>query len=204
MKEKLLIAIHKVRAELRDSLRLRIAALLACWLLALYMAFSASDWREQQTKQFASALSRLEHVRLITAQEDWNERAASAQSQSDSLSGLIWQAETRGLAQATFQSWVSEQAQAVGVTLSKNDVLVSDEPDQETGLYIVNGRITGKFEPVAFHRLLSRIDGGDKVVVVDRVDVRAVTDGGSFEIVFRAFFSVSGAPKNVNAERGGA
>ena len=105
---------------------------------------------------------------------DWRQRRAETEPLRVQAEGRLWEAETDGLAQANFQSWITEQAGAAGLGPLEIRTAINSAANNPMKLRQLSAQIGGRFEPEAFFRLLQAIAGHDRLVTVDRLEVQIV------------------------------
>jgi hypothetical protein len=113
-------------------------------------------------------LGRIEQLAGI----DWRQRRADTEPLRVQAEGRLWEAETDGLAQANFQSWITEQAGAAGLGPIEIRTTINAAANNPMKLRQLSAQIGGRFEPESFFRLLQAIAGHDRLVVVDRLEVQ--------------------------------
>jgi len=95
--------------ELRKNTRLRAGLWLIVAISISYLVLLLNDYQVKLQQEHQSASTRLNQLQTITSQTQWLERAAQAQALRSQLQVKFWQANTQGLAQATFQKWLDTE-----------------------------------------------------------------------------------------------
>jgi hypothetical protein len=123
------------------------------------------------TGRIADLQRRLGRIEQL-AGVDWRQRRADTEPLRVQAEGRLWEAETDGLAQANFQSWIAEQAGAAGLGPIEIHTTINSAANNPMKLRQLSAQIGGRFEPETFFRLLMAIAGHDRLVVVDRLEVQ--------------------------------
>lgn len=121
-----------------------------------------------RTAELQRRLGRFEQLAGV----DWRQRRAETEPLRVQAEGRLWEAETDGLAQANFQSWITEQAGAAGLGPVEVRTTINSAANNAMKLRQLSAQIGGRFEPEAFFRLLQAIAGHDRLVIVDRLEVQ--------------------------------
>jgi hypothetical protein len=123
------------------------------------------------TGRIAELQRRLGRIEQL-AGVDWRQRRAETEPLRVQAEGRLWEAETDGLAQANFQSWITEQAGAAGLGPIEIRTTINSAANNAMKLRQLSAQIGGRFDPEAFFRLLQAITGHDRLVTVDRLEVQ--------------------------------
>jgi hypothetical protein len=128
-------------------------------------------------------LARLEQL----GQTDlWQQRRAETDLARVQAEVRLWDAETDGLAQANFQSWIQEQANQSGIRLGDIRTSVNPAGNNPLKLRQLSAQLSGRFEADGFFKLLQAIAAHDRLVVIERLDIQAAPVP-HFEMVLGAF-----------------
>jgi hypothetical protein len=105
---------------------------------------------------------------------DWRQRRSETEPLRVQAESRLWEAETDGLAQANFQSWITEQAGGAGLGPIEIRTAINATANNVMKLRQLSAQIGGRFEPEGFFRLLQAIAGHDRLVIVDRLEVQTL------------------------------
>ena len=137
----------------------------------------------QRLKQQQVRLARFEQL----GQGDlWHRRRAETDVARVQAEGRLWEAETDGIAQANFQSWIIEQANRAGLGRVEIQIGIQAGANNPLKLRQFSAQIRGRFEPVALFKFLEAIASHDRVLVVNRLEVQTAPIV-HFELVLDAF-----------------
>lgn len=128
-------------------------------------------------------LARIEHIGNAELWQQRNEEAQAARSQAEAR---LWEAETDGLAQANFQSWLLDRAKEAGIAVGEMRSSIDANPSNPLKLRKVTAQLSGRFEAAGFVKLLQAIASQERLVVVERLDIQ-VAPTPRFEMVVGAF-----------------
>ncbi len=161
-------------------------------LVALGFTVAASgmmllDSRESEIRREAvdkqAQLSRLEQVGQA---ELWQQRREETQLARNHAEARLWEAETDGLAQANFQSWLLDEAKQAGIAVGEMRSSIDANPNNPLKLRRVSAQVSGRFEAAGFVKLLQAIASQEHLVVIERLDIH-VAPTPRFEMVLGAF-----------------
>ncbi len=118
--------------------------------------------------------------------ELWHQRRAESDQWRLQAEGRLWEAETDGLAQANFQSWIAEQAKQTGIRLNDIRTTINTPANNPMKLRQISAQLTGRFEAEGFFKLLETVTTHDRLVVVERLEIQ-IAPVPHFEMVLGAF-----------------
>jgi hypothetical protein len=105
---------------------------------------------------------------------DWRQRRDDTEPLRVQAEARLWEAETDGLAQANFQSWITEQAAVAGIGRIEIHTTINSNTTNAMKLRLLSAQVSGRFEPEGFLRLLQAIAGHDRILIVDRLEVQTL------------------------------
>ncbi|MDY6992248.1 MAG: hypothetical protein SVR94_06535 [Pseudomonadota bacterium] len=177
-------------AEVRQNTRLRRGLWLIIALMLSYLTLGLHDYLEQQRVRYQEAASHLTRLQGLAQQKQWRERALQAQELHEQVEAQLWQAETPGLAQATFQEWLNQQIKSAQVDNPRLEVESALEVETLEQLWQVTAKLTASFKPINFHRLLFFIAKNPQIMVIEHLEVILIGHP-RFTLVVRAYFQVA-------------
>lgn len=118
--------------------------------------------------------------------EVWHQRRTETDLSRVQAEAELWEAETDGLAQANFQTWILDQAAHAGLGSVEIHTSINANPSNALKLRQLTAQITGRFEVAAFFKLLQAIAAHDRLLVVNRVEIQTVPVS-RFEMVLGTF-----------------
>jgi hypothetical protein len=116
----------------------------------------------------------------------WHTRRVESDLWRLQAEGRLWEAETDGLAQANFQSWIAEQAKQTGIRLTDIRTSINTTANNPLKLRQISAQLTGGFEATGFFKLLQNVATHDRLVVVERLEIQ-IGPVPHFEMVLGAF-----------------
>jgi hypothetical protein len=116
----------------------------------------------------------------------WHQRRVETDLSRVQAEARLWEAETDGLAQANFQSWIIEQANGAGIRVNDIHTSIDAAANNPLKLRQLTAQLAGRFEADGFFRLLQVIGAHDRLVVVERIEIQAAPVP-RFEMVLGAF-----------------
>ena len=137
-------------------------------------------------REEADRRTQLVRLEQVGAAELWRKRREEAQLARSEAETRLWEAETDGLAQANFQSWLLDRAKEAGISVGEMRSSIDANQNNPLKLRKVTAQLNGRFEAAGFVKLLQAIAGQERLVVVERLDIQAAPTP-RFEMVLAAF-----------------
>jgi hypothetical protein len=113
-------------------------------------------------------LARIEHVGDGAL---WQRRRTETDLARVQAEGQLWDAQTVGLAQADFQTWIVDQATRSGIGQIDIHTRVSQATNNALKLRQLTAQVNGRFDGVALPKLMQAIAGHNRLVLVNRLDI---------------------------------
>lgn len=182
----LLEKLQPLRDEWRSNPRLQLGVLVIAGLLLLSLGWTLSDWREGLSRETAQTAQRLARVENLAGQEQWSERALAAHTLRTTLEAEIPPAASPGLAQAAFQSWVSELIGTLGIRpqLTMDTPVLLDDPP---GLVRIAATLTGSLPARQWPELIRRIEGERQLLVIPALQLRS-DNSNTYTMTLHAYY----------------
>ena len=174
-------------AQLRENVRLRWGLWAILVVLGLYFVLVLSDYRKEVSEKYLQRLSYLSKLERATREVQWPERVVAARALLTQLEGRLWQANTRGLAQATFQTWMTGQLRARGLSEHRLRVEPALDVSGHPGLWQVTARVEDVFDKMQLEALLADFANNAQLTVVDGLEIKAERSP-RFTLVVKAYF----------------
>jgi len=159
----------------RLALMLAAAAVLV-WMSAFYGLWSVTANMRAQVATSKTSLARLQAE--VTG-DAWPKRVEDSRALRLQLAGRLWEAETAGLAEASFEAWLRTNFGKSGVEPQQIQITRSPATGSDgqanpalAGTQRMTAKILGIFDPAAVTNVLAQFAEADKVIVVDRMIVR--------------------------------
>jgi len=137
-------------------------------------------------REEADKRTQLARIEQIGKTEVWQQRREEVQLARTQAEVRLWEAETDGLAQANFQSWLLDRAKEAGIAVGEMRSSIDVNPSNPLKLRKVSAQVSGRFEATGFVKLLQAIAGQERLVVVERLDIQ-MAPTPRFEMVLGAF-----------------
>ncbi len=156
--------------ELKRNPRLRLGLIVIVALVAIYQITGISRWRAGLVADYALQQSRLLRIRSISKQDGWARRAADAASMRKALQAEISDANSVGLAQATFQGWLSGLVRSTGEPLQITmgaPVKLQGQP----GYWKIPAQVAGNLSIRKAMELIRQVESRKELVVVDSIEL---------------------------------
>jgi len=179
--------------ELRQNPRLRAGLWLIAAILIGYVVILLNDYQVKLQLEHKNALNQLNQLQTIINQTQWLERATQANALRNQLEVKFWQANTKGLAQATFQEWLNTEMKRVqmieGAYLRIMDSAL--EMPNYPEVWKVTARIDAPFTQQSLSRLLLAIAEQPLLIVTERLEIRH-SNTPRFTLIVSAYFKAPG------------
>lgn len=175
-----------VLAEWRRNLRLRLGVLALAVILAGYAALVLNDELKPLRAEHQRLRQQLAGVRTLAEQRFWEERLNAARTLRVQLEGRLWQAESRGLANADVQNWVNAQLKAAKIVATRIQVEPARELVDHPGLWEVTARIEGPLTLANLRELLRGLEGDPRLTVIERLEAQGSPP--RFALGLKAYF----------------
>jgi len=137
-------------------------------------------------RQAADRRAQLARIEQVGQTELWRQRREETQLSRTTAEARLWEAETDGLAQANFQSWLLDEAKQAGIAVGEIRSSIDSNPNNPPKLRRVTAQVGGRFEAAGFIKLLEAIASQERLVVVERLDIH-LAPMPRFEMVLGAF-----------------
>lgn len=137
-------------------------------------------------REVADKRARLARINQVGNTELWQQRRAETQLAREQAEARLWEAETDGLAQANFQSWLLDQAKQAGIAVGEIRSSIDASLNNPLKLRKVTAQMGGRFETPGFVKLLQTIAGQEHLVIIERLDIQ-VAPTPRFEMVLGAY-----------------
>ncbi len=158
--------------ELRQNPRLRIGLGIIVALLLTYGLSRLHVYEKQLQQNYQEVTGRWQQLKEVAGQTQWANHAQQAVVLREQLEQQLWQANTKGMAQAVLQTWLQEEiffAQIKDAGLKMQTTLsVPKYPN----LWQISAELQADFEPKTLQKLLLAIEGYEKLTVVERLEIR--------------------------------
>jgi hypothetical protein len=147
-------------------------------VVALVFAFGASGllWLDARDRDVLQELAQKRALITRTEQvgptELWGQRRAETDALRRQAEARLWEAETDGLAQANFQSWIADQANQAGLQIGDIRTTINTTTSNLLKLRQMSTQLSGRFEADAFFKLLQTIATHQQMVVVEQLEIQ--------------------------------
>jgi len=133
------------------SIRLRVGLWFIIVLSLSYIVLLLNDYQETLQQEHQNTLKRLNQLQNIAHQNQWLERASQTQALRTQLEVKFWQANTSGLAQATFQKWLDTEVHRANMKKNNLRILSALELPKQPNIWKITARLDANFTPQSLH-----------------------------------------------------
>ena len=180
-------AIEQLSSEFRKNHRLRIGIWLIIGIVMFYGGQKLNIYFQQIKKAHFSAVEQLNQLNEIAQQSEWTERAAQAKALVDQLTARLWKADTKGLAQATFQQWLNTKVSTFQFQVRLLQVESAFDVKDIPNVWRVDAKLYATFTPRNLNLFLSAIASNPQLIVTESLEIRA-GNNPNFTIIVGAYF----------------
>lgn len=177
-----------LRSQLAGNSRLRIGLWIVATVLALQCIWLIQDGRKALRDDIQRSTQQLSRVEQLLREKDWTQRRDTVRQQLVESEAQIWNAPSRGVAQATLQAWLDEQARGAGLDEVKVRVEIARPEDRAADLLTVGAEMDGRFNANALIQFLSVLSRHPQRVIVERLDVIDGQRSPRFAMTVRVWF----------------
>jgi hypothetical protein len=181
--------LHSMRDELARNPRLRLGLLVIVALVILYQIAGLSQVRDRLGADYADRQAQLMRIRSISREDAWGRRAAEAAAVRKALEAEIPQADSIGLAQATFQGWLRELSVSGNAPLS----IAMGTPTKVQGLpgyWKIPAQLSGSIGGASALELVRKIESRKDLVVIDSIRL-AAGNGANVSIDVATYYRIT-------------
>lgn len=190
--------LHKAREEWRANTRLRWGAAAILVIAFAYACVLLVDWRASLQQTYQQRSLQLYKVAALSGQEQWLLRAEGVKTVQKALQAEIPAASSIGLAQAEAQTTVRQILNAFGPKLAADPRPPAQVPGQP-GLWRLPVSIRGPITQPQLASILWRVEGSDRLIVIDDLSITFVQQLPSVAMTVTAYYRVPTPAGVVNA-----
>jgi len=171
----------RFQRDMAKSERLRLLVTVAVAAVVISMLMGLSQLNGALERRYMASERSIAQLKQQIESSSWQERREQSQVLKSILEERFWTAETAGLAEAEFQRWLSSslvrqklepQIRVTRVPLTPNNGLETASGPL-AGVQRITAKIVMPFDQAGLLTFLAEIAESNKVMVVDRMIVRA-------------------------------
>ena len=181
---------RKSREEWNANPRLRWGGLAILVIAFFSLCLLMADWRESLQETYRQRSLQLYKVAALSGQDQWLLRAEGVKTVQKALQAEIPGATSIGLAQAEAQATVRQILNAFGPKLSADPRPPAQVPGQP-GLWRLPVTIRGAISQPQLASILWRIEGSDRLIVIDDLSITFVQRMPSIAMTVTAYYRVA-------------
>ncbi|MDM8568121.1 hypothetical protein QUF50_01125 [Thiotrichales bacterium HSG1] len=176
--------------ELRSNTRLRLGVWLIVGLLFGYSIMLLNDYRLKTQQEYTRVVARLSQLQTIANQSQWLDRTVKIQQVREKVQGQLWSANTKGLAQATFQQWLRTITKQLKIDTKRLQVDPALDVVKHKDIWQVTAKIRGNFTSKNLIAFLLKIATNPSIVVTEMLDVYESREELRFVVIVKAYFKL--------------
>lgn len=178
--------------QTNHRLRLGIIVIVAICLYLVYQAMADVVGQvEVRCQEHGEQIARLQG---LVGQDAWQQRRDDARNVRLVMESRLLQADSRGLAQASAQTWLDSVLKKQQIKQSRVQVDPPVQLAHLAGVWQVAASMQGVFQPQALVNILLELESSSHLLVVDRLEVQG-NKRQRFKIDIRIFTLVAGNNK---------
>ncbi len=183
-------ALAGMLVQWRANPRLRWGVLAIAVILFIYVCQLLVQWRRDLHDQYQQQTVQLYKMTELANEDHWIARARDVQALEKALQAEVPASATIGLAQAETQTFVRQLMNAYGRQLGSE----ARAPAQVTGfpeIWRVPVTLRGQVSQNQLLEILRRVEGSERLMVVDDFSFRYERGVPSFSLTFAAFYRIA-------------
>lgn len=182
-------AFSQLLTELRQNTRLRLGLWAIIVILLSYTSLWLKDYNAKIQQEHREAITQLNRLQAVANQTQWTQRSSKAQRLLNQLEAQLWQAETRGLAQAVFQKWMNTQITQIKIE-GRTILTVKPAVDVKLikNLWQVTADLSANVEPHKVIALIAAIAKHPQLTVIERLNITKIKQNTRFSLLVTAYF----------------
>ncbi|ALG67807.1 hypothetical protein [Beggiatoa leptomitoformis] len=174
--------------ELQNNIRLRLGLWFILFILSAYGLLLLNDYRYKVMGEYTEANKRLAQLQSITQQQYWLERKQQVQTLRLDTESHLWLANSKGLAQANVQAWLSNQLKVAGIKEPRIKAEAAIDATQTAlNLWQVTAQVEAPFSVNSVNTLLLAITQNPQWLIIERFEIRS-GQSMRFTLVVTAYF----------------
>lgn len=182
--------------ELKSNSRLRWGLLGIVGILWFYGILELRDQVQAKEDGYRSLSKKIARIQGTAAQTEWPTRLADARKLQGTLEKPLWRETSIGLAQASFNDWLSQLNQQANLGKVQQTVAAQGDdaaPGKETaaasssGLWKLSAKLSFDFNPLTFYPWLGKLEKSDRQVIVESMTIRSLPSPKA-EVMLVAYF----------------
>jgi hypothetical protein len=171
-----------LESQTAQTQRLRPLLAAVAVVLLIGLVLTTANVANQRAIELKTAQTELARLAAEVKEGSWPARKQQSETLRFQLFERFWVAETAGLAEASLERWLRERSERLGLkpdSIRVQRANIAGTRDGESQFASMAGvqRMTAKvimpFDPEALFQLLSAAADNDKILVVDRLLIRA-------------------------------
>jgi uncharacterized protein YxeA len=149
--------------------RLRIGAIIILMIVFFLGLDTLANYKTDIEQDYIATEKRYQKLQGIS-QQQWQEKAEKTRATRVELEQGLWQAETKGLAQAKIQSWLNRQIKIKGLQTNVN---TAEELVESSQLWQVETEIKGVMNWQQLIKLLGTIELNPNNMLIQTLSIQA-------------------------------
>lgn len=178
---------EQMRAEWRQSRRLRLGALVVLVVVGLHFVLDLADGRQATMDQYRRDADLLARLQEAGKESAWPARADEAEAALAALETTLPQVASAGLAQAELQAWLAGQAASAGLAEARVRAETTLDVPGHPQLWQVVARLDGEVPQGRVPLLLRSLSAGLPWIQVERMDITQARQA-QVSLVVRAYY----------------
>jgi|GEM_PF-1020572 len=169
----------QAQQEWQSNKRLQVISIIACILIVFWIHSKLNDWRLTKQADARVALTAYQDTQAVARENEWLERATTADAALKNMRTKLWHATSEGEAEAKLRDWLQKLAKDSGITIDRISVQVAAAP---RGFIWrpVHADIQGKYQAGAWQLMLDKMGKNNPPVIVDFEQLNIASENNLF------------------------
>ena len=177
----------QLRDELSANHRLRLGAWSIAFILLLFLTLLQGDRLAAAYEGYVDSADRLAEVGRLVEGHDWSAAHDRERQRNAQLTAFFWQAQTRGLAEASLQAVLTQLLTGLEFRSIRVRPGVTQPVPDVPGLWRIQAQVNANYRQGAELKLLYALAHSEKKVIVDRLDI--VRQNARVVLIVSAYFT---------------
>lgn len=181
------ISIVNLVTQWQQTPRLRVGGMVVLLIIFFLGLDSLTNYKVEIEQDYIAVEKRHQKLQAIAGQS-WQKSAENTRALRIEFERNLWQAETKGLAQAKIQSWLNGKVKIDGLKTSVSSATELAESEQ---LWQVNIDIKGVMNWQQLIKLLGQVELNTTAMIVDALSIQSTKKALRVEMQLTSVFQAS-------------
>lgn len=185
---------EQIILEWQQNVKLRLGVLAIVGIVLFYGYQVLADFSMAQQDDYLKQSKRLRQLQILEHQNGWTDFAQQALQTRKQMESLLWQADSKGLAQAQVQTWLLNELRTMQLDYLQIATGAAEKLPDSPDIWRVTSEITGVIPKEKLLPLIALIELDQRLT--DIAQLRFAYDNGPFQLTLsvQSYFKLNGSP----------